>query len=100
MPLRGPTGYPHSPAPIYTQGILGKVWEDLGMDRLEKLKVLENDLLEQMKIANSKSYAALAKQYRETLKEIDELESTGDSDDEIGEILAERKADGKSGAIR
>ena len=70
------------------------------MDRLEKLKVLENDLLEQMKIANSKSYAALAKQYRETLKEIDELESTGDSDDEIGEILAERKADGKSGAIR
>ena len=70
------------------------------MDRLEKLKALESDLMDQMKTADSKSYAALAKQYRETLKEIDDLESTGDSDDEIGEILAERKADGKSGAVR
>ncbi len=56
--------------------------------------------MQQMKVADSKSYAALAKQYRETLREIDELESIGDSDDEIGEILAERKADGKSGAVR
>ena len=70
------------------------------MDRLEKLKVLESDLMIQMKTADSKSYAALAKQYRETLKEIDDLERAGDSDDEISEILAERKADGKSGAVR
>lgn len=56
--------------------------------------------MDQMKTADSKSYAALAKQYRETLKEIDDLERAGDSDDEISEILAERKADGKSGSVR
>ncbi len=70
------------------------------MDRLRKLKSLERKLMQQMKLADSKSYAALAKQYRETIREIDDLERAGDSDDEIGEILAERKADGKSGAVR
>lgn len=70
------------------------------MDRLRKLKSLERKLMQQMKVADSKSYAALAKQYRETIREIDDLERAGDSDDEISEILAERKADGKSGAVR
>lgn len=98
MTLRGPVGFPHSPAPIYTQAFFRRPGGH--MDRLEKLKALESDLMDQMKTADSKSYAALAKQYRETLKEIDDLERAGDSDDEISEILAERKADGKSGAVR
>ena len=69
-------------------------------DRLIKLKELEVNLLLMMETADTKSYAQLARQYRETLKEIEELEGAGDRDDEIGAILAERAADGKSGAVR
>ena len=43
---------------------------------------------------------ALAKQYRETIREIDELEGAQDHGDEIGEMLAQREAHGKPGAVR
>ena len=69
------------------------------MNRLEKLKELEAELKELMNKANSRSFAPLAKQYRETLKEIEEIEGVN-TNDEIGDILAEREADGKSGAVR
>ena len=39
----------------------------------EKLKELETDLKELMSKANSRSYAALCRQYRETIKEIEEI---------------------------
>lgn len=70
------------------------------MTRLDKLKNLERDLLDLMKKANSRTYASLAKQYRETIKEIEEIEGTQDDDDDIGKILADREADGKAGAVR
>ena len=44
--------------------------------------------------------AALARQYRETLKEIEEIEGTNSNGDEISEILAQRQSDGKPGAVR
>lgn len=69
------------------------------MNRLEKLKELEAELKELMNKANSRSFAPLAKQYRETLKEIEEIEGVN-TNDEIGDILAEREADGKAGAVR
>ena len=68
--------------------------------RLEKLKDLETDLYELMKRANSRSIAPLAKQYREILKEIEEIEGAQANDDDISEILSERAAAGKSGAVR
>lgn len=70
------------------------------MSRLEKLKELERDLYELMKKANSRSIAPLARQYRETLKEIEEIEGAENNGDEIAEILSGREADGKSGAVR
>ena len=70
------------------------------MNRLEKLQDLEKELLSLMKKANSRTFAALARQYRETLKEIEEIEGGSDSDDEIGNILSGRQADGKPGAVR
>lgn len=70
------------------------------MTRLEKLKDLEQDLLSLMKKANSRTYASLAKQYRETIREIEEIEGVVDDGDEIAEILAGREADGKPGAVR
>lgn len=70
------------------------------MNRLEKLKELESDLKNLMAKANSRCYAPLAKQYRETIKEIEELEGNGAPDDEISDILQKRSADGKSRTVR
>lgn len=47
-----------------------------------------------------KDLGPIAKQYRETINEIEQIEGVNDKDDEIGEILSERKADGKSGTVR
>lgn len=68
------------------------------MTRLDKLKNLEADLLDLMKKANSRTYASLAKQYRETIKEIEEIEGNSEQSDEIAQILGDR--DGKPGAVR
>ena len=48
----------------------------------------------------ARDLAQLSKQYRETLKEIEEMEGVTKDNDEIGELLAERAADGKPGAVR
>ena len=48
----------------------------------------------------ARDLAQLSKQYRETLKEIEEMEGVAKDNDEIGELLAERAADGKPGAVR
>ena len=50
--------------------------------------------------SDPKALPQLAKQYRETVREIEEIEGAANSEDEIGEILGERAADGKSGAVR
>ena len=59
------------------------------MTRLEKLKVLEEELKKQMMRANSRSIAAIARQYRETLREIEEIEGTNGEESEIDKILSE-----------
>lgn len=65
-----------------------------------KLKALAELLAEKMdKVKYSKDLPPLAKQYRETIREIEELD--GDKEeDEISDILEKRLADGKSGAVR
>lgn len=68
------------------------------MTRLDKLKKLESDLLELMGKANSRTYASLAKQYRETIREIDELEGGVDNSDEIAQLLNGRN--GEPRAVR
>lgn len=70
------------------------------MTRLEKLKELESELKTLMSKANSRTFASLAKQYRETIKEIDEIEGTDGNEDEIAELLTMRETDGKPGAVR
>ena len=70
------------------------------MTRLEKLKELEDFLRSNMKYCDTKTLPGMAKQYRETLKEIEEIEETEDNDDDIAELLAQRDADGKAGAVR
>lgn len=69
-----------------------------GASRLEKLKNLEADLSLLMSKANSRTYASLAKQYRETIREIAELEGEDNGEDEIAEILG--GGDGVPRAVR
>lgn len=63
------------------------------MTRLEKLKVLEADLRAALDGADFHNTAQLARQYRETLREIEQLEKDTDEIDEIAAILARRKPD-------
>ena len=44
--------------------------------------------------------ATLARQYRETLREIHEIEGDVDDEDPIASIIDRRGADGKPGAVR
>lgn len=69
------------------------------MTRLDKLKELEQMLYGMMQKANSRAIPSLAKQYRETIKEIEEIEGSG-NEDEIADILNSRGVDGKSRAVR
>jgi len=73
--------------------------------RLEQLKILASELAESIDQAyknadNIRYVAPLAKQYRETISEIEQIEGNSDTDDEIGNILQEREIDGKPGAVR
>ena len=62
--------------------------------RLEKLKEHELEVLEMMSKANSRAYAALAREYRATLAEIDQLEGGENDGDEIASIILRHRKSG------
>ena len=70
------------------------------MGRLEKLRELECKLYISMQTCESKELAAISRQYRETIKEIEEIEGRSDTGDEIAKILQKRDGNGESGAVR
>ena len=66
--------------------------------QLKELLVILADEIDQR--PGARDLAQLSRQYRETLKEIEEIEGAENNGDEIAEILAERDAAGKTGAVR
>lgn len=69
--------------------------------RLEQLKTLARVLAVNIdSCKDAKTLPQLTKQYRETIREIEEIEGAADDTDEISEILAQRESDGKPGAVR
>lgn len=59
-------------------------------DRLTQLKALRDVLASKINDdPGARDLAQLAKQYRETLKEIEELEGNDGAEDEIGKLLSE-----------
>lgn len=68
--------------------------------RLDKLKALSKILAHEIDNAEPKELPQLARQYRETLKEIEEIEGTAGNDDEIANILQRREDNGNAGAVR
>ena len=70
-------------------------------NRLEMLRRLALKLARQLDAGvEDKSLASIARQYRETIREIEEIEGAVKTDDEIDELLSARAADGKPGAVR
>lgn len=75
-------------------------------NRLEQLKNLSLLLAKQIDQCEDdpkngiKVLPQLIRQYRDTLREIEEIEGVSKDDDEIGELLSARKADGKSDPVR
>ena len=67
--------------------------------RLDKLKELESVLHNALMLAKYDKIAPIAKQYRETIREIEEMEGLKGNTDEISEILSRRSADGLAGSI-
>lgn len=69
--------------------------------RLEQLQSLAGVLAASIdSCKDCRALPALTKQYRETIREIEEIEGAKDDDDEIGKILTERESSGKPGAVR
>jgi len=63
---------------------------DIRKDRLGQLKDLLETLADKInEDPGARDMAQLAKQYRETLKEIEELEGNDGAEDEIGKLLSE-----------
>ena len=70
-------------------------------DRLTQLRELLKVLAEAIdEKPGARDLAQLSRQYRETLKEIEEIKGTEDNNDDISEILSERETNGKAGAVR
>lgn len=75
-------------------------------NRLEQLENLALILAKQIDLCSegyadgAKNMPQLSRQYRETIKEIEEIKGMEKDDDEIGEILSARKADGKPDTVR
>ena len=70
------------------------------MDRLTKLKQLEAKLETALDECEGDKVAPIAKQYRETLREIEELEGQKGNNNDIADILRKRQVNGLPGAIR
>lgn len=69
--------------------------------RLEQLKTLALVIAEQIDAGDeTHSMAQLARQYRETIREIEELEGVTNDGDDIDAILTSRANAGKPGAVR
>lgn len=73
----------------------------IGGSRLDRLKELLGILADEIdQRPGARDLAQLARQYRETLKEIEEIEGTDSPDDEISRVLAEIEVDGQPRSVR
>ena len=79
-------------------GLTGIVNNGTRLEQLRELLEILADEIDQR--PGARDLAQLSRQYRETLKEIEEIEGAQANDDDISEILSERAAAGKSGAVR
>ena len=70
------------------------------LERLAAVLAVQIDHCSAVPDNGPKLLPQLSKQYRETIREIEEIKRTEGTDDEIGKILSARRADGKPDAVR
>lgn len=70
------------------------------LEQLHELLVRLGLAIDECAEGDKGNMATLARQYRETLKEIHEIEGDGDDNDPIAAIASRRDSDGKPGAVR
>lgn len=69
--------------------------------RVDQLKELRDKLASAIdECASMRDLAALSRQYRETIREIEEIEGTIEETDEIKKLLDKRVEDGKANPVR
>ena len=69
--------------------------------RLEQLKELLEIIADAIdKRPGARDLSQLSKQYRETLKEIEEIEGEKHADNDIANLLRDRKSAGRAGSVR
>lgn len=73
---------------------------DSRADQLKNLSIILADQIDKCR-SSEDGYVppALSKEYREVIREIEDIEGVADEDG-ISEILSERKAEGKSNTVR
>lgn len=70
------------------------------LEQLNELLVRLGHAIDEAAENDKGNMATLARQYRETLREIYEIERDGEDDDAVGRIASRRELDGKPGAVR
>lgn len=70
------------------------------MERVDKLRELEIVLKNALDDCETDKVASIAKQYRETLREIEEIENQKGNTDGISEILQQMRTNGLPGSVR
>lgn len=80
---------------------MSKLYDVTQRDRLAQLMALRDKLAIAIDACESmRDLAALSKQYRETLSEIENIKGVNETEDELGEILSRRSEEGKSNTVR
>lgn len=80
---------------------MSKLYDVTQCDRLSQLMALRDKLAIAIDVCESmRDLAALSKQYRETLSEIENIKGVNETEDELGEILSRRSEEGKSNTVR
>ena len=86
-------------AKIHTKGIRPRGWAPEGTQKTMMQSVIDSPRLDQLKELllilakeiddgpGARDMASLVKQYRETAKEIEEIEGNGEQEDEISKLL-------------
>lgn len=83
------------------QNYMSKLYDVTQCDRLSQLMALRDKLAIAIDVCESmRDLAALSKQYRETLSEIENIKGVNETEDELGEILSRRSEEGKSNTVR
>ncbi len=93
-------GHPDKMCDAISDAILDALMEKDPMSRVACETAITTGMVLVMGEITTNAYIDMQQVVRETIKEIEEIKGMEKDDDEIGEILSARKADGKPDTVR